>query len=401
MVAQGLAAGAWGQAPSIDELWALVQQQQAEIDALKLMLATAEQDIDTTSQRLDVAEQQVEATGSFVETLAVPSESDTSIGGYGELHYNNLGFDDGSDLDEIDYHRFVLFFGHRFNDRVRFFSELEIEHSLAGDGAPGEVELEQAYLDFALNDTMAAQAGLFLVPVGILNETHEPPTFYGVERNNVESIIIPATWWEAGGGLRGNFASGLSWNVAVHSGLAMPTQGASAFRVRSGRQKVAEASANNLAYTARVKYTGIPGLELAASYQYQSDPSQVPGDGLDSGSLFSAHAIYRHGDFSLQALYGGWSFDGVAAELAGDDQQSGWYVEPSFRLNPRWGVYARYEDLEGARDVDEFTQWEAGFNFWPSSDVVLKFDYRQRKHELEALASADFDGFDLGVGYQF
>lgn len=396
-----LAAQAQPNTPTIEELWAVVQRQQAEIEELRAMLGSAEREIQDTSQRLENTQSQVEATGSFVETLDVGSESATNIGGYGELHYNNLQADNGAETDEIDYHRFVLFFGHRFNDRVRFFSELEIEHSLAGDGAPGEVELEQAYVDFALNDTLAARAGLFLLPVGILNETHEPPTFYGVERNNVESIIIPSTWWEGGGALRGNFASGLSWDFAVHSGLAMPTTGGSAFRVRSGRQKVAEAMNSDWAYTGRLRYTGFPGLELSASYQYQSDPSQLPGDGLDAGSLFTTHAIYQSGDFSLRALYGRWKFDGEAVELANDDKQSGWYVEPSYRLNSRWGVYARYEDLEGARDADEFTQWEAGLNFWPVPDVVLKFDYRQRDHELLGLTGSDFDGFDIGLGYQF
>jgi len=348
-----------------------------------------------------VTEDRVAATGDFVESLEIAPASDTTLGGYGELHYNNLSADSGVDTDEIDFHRFVMFFGHRFNDRVRFFSELEVEHSLAGEGKPGEVELEQAFIDFRLNESISAQAGLFLVPVGILNETHEPPTFYGVERNNVENVILPSTWWEAGGAVKGNFANGLSWDFALHSGLAMPTSGSSAFRVRSGRQKVAEALASDPAYTFRLRYTGIPGLDLAASYQYQTDPSQMVGDGLDSGSLFTANAIYQTGDFTLRALYGQWSFDGLAVELAGDDRQSGWYVEPSYRLNPRWGVYARYEDVEGARDVDEFDQWEAGFNYWPVTNVVLKFDYRERDHALAALSDSNFNGFDLGVGYQF
>ncbi|OUR68170.1 porin, partial [Cycloclasticus sp. 46_83_sub15_T18] len=116
----------------------------------------------------------------------------TTIGGYGELHYNNLSGKGGaSDKDAIDFHRFVLFFGHEFSDDIRFFSELELEHSIAGDGKDGEVELEQAYIDFDLNDQHTARAGLFLLPVGIINETHEPPTFYGTERNPVEKNIIP------------------------------------------------------------------------------------------------------------------------------------------------------------------------------------------------------------------
>ncbi len=389
-------------APSIEEVWALVQQQQAQIEALEAELDKARKGMAATDEKVAETEARVEATGDFVESLAVADSGPrkTSIGAYGELHYNNISADSG-DTEEIDFHRFVLFFGHEFNDRIRFFSEFELEHSLAGDGAPGEVELEQAYVEFALRDDLYARTGLFLVPVGIINETHEPPTFYGVERNDVESIIIPATWWEAGAGIRGNLAGGLSWDASLHSGLAMPTTGGSAFRVRSGRQKVAEALASDPAATFRLKYTGLPGLELAASYQYQSDPSQVAGDGLDSGQLITTHAIYQRDRFALRALYAAWNFDGTAVEAADADQQSGWYIEPSFRVSDKWGVYARYEDLDAARQQDQFTQSEVGFNYWPHENVVLKMDLRRREFTLPALSASDFDAVDLGFGYQF
>ena len=337
-------------APTIEELWEIVQRQQAEIDELRRDLGEARATMAATNDRVEETEARVEATGDYVETLAVADTgTQTTIGGYGELHYNRTRSDAG-DSDEIDFHRFVLFFGHEFTDRVRFFSEFELEHSLAGDGAPGEVELEQAYVEYALTDNTSARTGLFLLPVGILNETHEPTTFYGVERNDVESIILPSTWWEGGAGLTGRLDSGFSWDLAMHSGLAMPTEGGSAFRVRSGRQKVAEAIASDPAYTARLKYTGMRGLELAASYQYQSD---------------------------------------------------GCFVEPSLRFSEKWGIYARYEDLDAARDQDKFTQNEFGLNYWPVPGVVLKMDYRMREHSLPALAVRDFDSFSLGFGYNF
>ncbi|MDH5214425.1 MAG: OprO/OprP family phosphate-selective porin [Gammaproteobacteria bacterium] len=387
---------------SIEDLWQIIQRQQAEIDSLRDEIRAARQDVDATSEKVAETEARVEATGEYVETMAtlqsVPSK--TTIGGYGELHYNNIDSDAG-DSDEIDFHRFVLFFGHEFTDRVHFYSELELEHSLAGDGAPGEVELEQAYVDFTLTDQLTARAGLFLLPVGIINETHEPQTFYGVERNDVENIIVPATWWEAGGAMYGHFGNGLSWDVAVHSGLAMPTTGSSAFSVRSGRQKVAEAIASDPAYTARLRYSGVPGLELAASYQYQTDPSQIAGDGLDSGQLISAHDDFRRAGFGLRALYSSWNFNGFAVEAADADKQDGWYIEPSYRLTEKWGFYGRYEDLDGARSQDKFTQSEVGFNFWPVSGVVLKMDYRKREHTLDALSGSDFDAIDLGFGYGF
>jgi hypothetical protein len=407
-LSSSMTAGAQQGTPSVEELWVIVQRQQAQIQALERQLAATQGELEGTNADVEATQSMVIATGDYIESLGDIVQDGgaggraTTIGGYGELHFNSIEADDAAfDTDQVDLHRFVLFFGHEFSDRIRFFSELELEHSLVAEDGPGEVELEQAYLDFGLTGSLSAQAGLFLVPVGILNETHEPPTFYGVERNDVESIILPSTWWEAGGAMSGNFANGISWKVAAHSGLAMPTTGGSAFRVRSGRQKVAEALASDPAYTLRIRYTGLPGLDLAASYQYQSDPSQIPGDGLDSGRLFTAHAIYQSGPFALRALYGGWSFSGAAVEAAGDDDQSGWYAEPSFRLTDRFGIYARYEDVEGARDLDQFTQWEAGFNYWPDPSVTIKLDVRSRDHELDALGGQDFDAVDVGIGYQF
>lgn len=392
-------APALSQTPDIEEIWDVVQQQQQEIEKLKKALAEANAELETAGEQID-------ATGDYLDSIAGPSEaSSTNIGGYGELHYNNLNSDDSArDLDQIDFHRFVLFFGHEFTERVRFFSELELEHSIAGDGQPGEIELEQAYLDVALTDSLSAKAGLFLVPIGTLNETHEPPTFYGVERNSVENVIVPSTWWEAGAALNGHFSNGLSWDVAAHSGLAIPTVGSNAFRVRSGRQKVSEALADDPAYTLRLRYSGIPGFDLAASYQYQSDASQVAGDGLDSGRLIAVNAAYGIGDFTLKGLYARWDFDGAAVEAAGADRQSGWYVEPSYRFTTDigdWGVYARQEEIEGARTQDQYQQRELGFNYWPVDNVVVKFDFRQREHELPIEFGRDFDGFDVGVGYQF
>ncbi len=341
----------------------------------------------------------------------------TSIGGYGELHYNNLsqkpGKDNGKPFRNADFHRFVLFVGHEFNDRMRFFSEIEIEHSIAGEGKSGEIEIEQAYLEFDAFNNTSIKGGLFLTPVGIMNETHEPNTFYGVERNHVENIIIPATWWAAGAGITQRFDFGLSFDANVTTGLKMPNgDGGSAFRVRSGRQKVSKAQADDLAYTGRIKYTGIPGLELAGTVQYQTDMSQEKGDGLEEGWLFETHAVFTReigpGEFSFRGLYAHWNINGSAIEAAGGDHQDGWYVEPGYRFRTAslggdgWGdigIYGRYEDVDGWRSSDQFNQWEVGFNYWPNRNIVIKADYRNNHNDVSS--AKDYDGFDIGIGYQF
>ncbi len=379
------------------ELLEKLESMQQQIDELRAQLAQTQTQTTETDAKVEAVAEVVEA-GSITQ----PQERKTTIAGYGELHYNSLSAEDPSyDVDEIDFHRFVLFFGHEFNDKTRFYSEFELEHSLAGDGKPGEVELEQAFIEFDLRQDLYAKAGLFLVPVGILNETHEPPTFYGVERNDVENIIIPSTWWEAGAGMNGRWGSSWNWDLALTSGLAMPTTGSNAFRVRSGRQKVAEALASDGAVTGRLRYLGVPGLQAALTMQYQFDPSQEANDGLDDGTLLEAHIDYQRAGFGLRALYARWDFSGEAVEAAGADKQTGWYIEPSYRLNSKVGFYTRYEQVDAARDRDKFDQWEFGMNWWPAENVVIKFDYRDRSHDLNSQAGRDFTGIDLGVGYSF
>ena len=289
----------------------------------------------------------------------------------------------------------MLYFNHEFSDSVRLFSELELEHALVVDtddgSGPGEVELEQAYIQIDLDDNTQFNAGVFLVPVGILNETHEPPTFYGVERNPVEKNIIPTTWWEAGVMLSNQNASGLSYDVAIHSGLDGGTN------IRGGRQKVAKAKANNWVLTGRVKYTGTPGLELAGTVSYQDDISQDSSDDVESATLIETHAIWSQGPFGARALYARWDIDGTGASSTGKDVQDGMYLEGSYRFTDSFGVFVRHNiwDNGGTGDTEK-AQSDFGFNYWPHENVVFKFDIQAQDD-----VAGDSDGFNLGVGYQF
>ena len=323
----------------------------------------------------------------------------TTLGGYGEMHLN-LG-----DREEIDFHRWVLFLSHRFNDRIKLFSELELEHSLSGDGKNGEVELEQAYLEFALGKGVYAKAGLFLLPVGTLNETHEPNTFFGVERNSVEKEIIPTTWWEGGVGLNQTLDNGFSWDVALHSGLDVPVMddtggfSSNAYRIRTGREKVSKAAASEPAVTGRVRYSGIPGVDLSAFAQYQNDITQTTSPEGNSATMIGATANLQRGGFGLRALAARWDIDGATPKALGVDEQYGYYVEPSYTImlgvNCRLGVFGRYNYYQYAKG--EITQYDAGINYWPIDNVVLKVDYSHIDEE----GSEEEDVFNLGVGYSF
>lgn len=358
-------------------------------DELRNTIEKQQQVLNELAARLNQTEQRLEATAAHAESSS--AVSNTTIGGYGEMHYNDIG-----DQQTLDFHRFVLYVGHEFNSKTRLYSELEVEHGFIQGGKGGEVALEQAYIEHDFTETTSAQAGMFLMPVGIINETHEPTTFYGVERNPVEKNIIPTTWREGGVKVSLQLQPGLTVDGAVTSGLNVPTDGGSAYKVRNGRQGLSEANADSLAYTGRIKYTAINGLELAATLHYQSDVTQ----GLEevSATLIEAHAIYQMNNFKIKALYASWDIDSDAAKALGRDQQQGFYIEPSYQFNEQIGVFARYNEYDnnaGIHGNTEKRQTNVGVNYWLTDGVVLKADIEKQT------GASDSDGFNLGIGYQF
>lgn len=452
---------------SLEEMWQIVQQQQQQIQTLteelkatRAALGDAVTKADTAVAKVEEVDQKVEATADAVEEVAAGGDEElattnvpqlptsvgssagrwgpisnrrtaaagrwadrTTLGGYGELHYNALNDDatafDGreNDLNRADFHRFVLFASHTFNDWIRFASELEIEHSVVADGDPGEVALELAWLELDLNARHHVRAGIDILPVGLINLTHEPNTFYGVERNPVETEIIPSTWSEATLALWGELGAGFAYNVYLHSGLEIPVVGGNAFRPRSGRQETAEADDQDAAILGRVIYAGVPGLELAATVDYQRDYTGT-ADNIDTDAwLFETHADWKHASgFGLRALYARWELGadrgaGVNPAAFNADKLQGWYIEPAYRfvlgvMPGELGLFGRYQSWDERNQLggaafrfesrDMFT---VGMNYWPHPQVVFKFD-AQWQH-ADGPVAQELDGINLGLGYQF
>ena len=388
-----LPAGAMAQQPSTAEMWQIIQRQQREIDELRKRASETDRKVETSAEAI---EKKVESEDGWWKR--------TTLGGYGELHYES------GDIDRLDFHRFVVTLGHRFNDRLRLHSELEFEHALIGEGQPGEVELEQAWLEYDFTPSTSGRAGLFLLPVGILNETHEPPTFYGVERNRVETNIIPTTWWEGGAGLSHAMENGLRFDGQVHGGLNVPTTGTNAFRVRNGRQKVANSTLRSPALTGRARYTGLPGIELGSTLQQQFDVTQGdPGDPDTAARLWEAHitgsrSIASGVSLGFRALYARWDLSGSRVKAIGRDEQWGWYAEPSVRFATGIGdvgLFARYsEDDNTAGDTadSKFGLFTVGTNYWIHPSVVMKLDYDIQ--DPPAGTKRD-DHVNVGLGFQF
>jgi hypothetical protein len=373
--------------PSMQEMWSIIQQQQATIEQLKSQINGNAQAVEQQTQTLEIISDNLDDSAN--------QESKYKFGGYGELHYGNT--DKGN---SIDFHRFVLFNGYDFSQQTRFYSELEIEHAFSGDGKPGEVEVEQAFIEHKLNDKTKITAGISLLPVGILNETHEPNTFYGVERNNVEKNIIPATWWAAGLGLSQIVSESFAYDLYVGEGLNVPISGSKAFLIRSGRQKSAKANGNKGAFTARLRFNPMNNLQLNASFQYQQDITQ--GELGINATLFEANAQYSSNGLTLKALYARWDLDDkVKAISVGRERQRGYYIEPSYRFgrSNQYGVFARYSNWDNAAGEDNLdtdtTQFDLGFNYWLTPQVVFKIDYQDQSDATSE------DGFHLGMGYAF
>lgn len=416
--------------PSTSEMWRLIQAQQKQIEELSALVQANQQanasaqselvstkatalsaktEAEATRNELVATRAQVEATTLAVEEFGASAFQSqgwwekTFIGGYGELHANIYEKGD----NKIDFHRFVLFVNHDFNDWIKFYSEIEIEHTSLGDSSSGsnqgELKLEQAFLRLNWTQQFYTDAGIILMPVGILNETHEPNTFYGVERNNVEARIIPTTWFE--GGIRAGyqFSNGVEAEFAVTSGLDS-TDG----QIRGTRQAVANAALNDPAFVSRVNYSGIAGLELGASAFYQDDLDQN-GDTDASALLSSVHAVYSKGGFGLKALYARWDLDGLEAKDALAEEQFGYYIEPSYRWSVSeqygdLGVFFRYSEYEyytGQTDgISENTIYEIGVNYWPTDNVVFKLDLQDISRSDQYSSNGDH-AVNFGLGYQF
>ena len=199
------------------------------------------------------------------------------FGGYGQIDYNQPIDKDFRQNGKLDIHRLILFAGYEFNEKTKFITEIEFEHV-------SEVYIEQAYLNYQLLNNMSVKGGLILIPMGIINEYHEPPSFNGVERPNVDKNIVPTTWREIGLGVDGRLNSAsLRYQVYVVNGFN-GYDGTGKFKgsngLRSGRQKGAESYISSPKKKKKIDYFGISGLKLGLSGYFGKSQSTLY-DGLD------------------------------------------------------------------------------------------------------------------------
>lgn len=367
---------------------------------------------------------------------ATESSMSTAIGGYGEIHVRGTTRGREGEREWVaDIPRLVIFVAHEFNEAFRAYIELEVEHSLSCSTCPGAVELEQAYVDWKLlGDTLGLRAGLALVPMGIINQWHEPPVFHGVVRPRVETTVIPSTWREIGLGLVGQPFEALRYEVYAMTGLD-PT-GFGPGGIAGGRQNGGFAAANAWAVTGRVEVEPLLGVVIGASgYASDAGPNAAlfnkAGDPVDLSLPvigYSLDARWRRSGLEWKVLYTEWHLpESKALMLAYSTTGARAFTDPSRPVPTRMrGAY-----IEGAYDVlhplglsqqllpfariehyntqsavpDTFTQnptfsardFTFGLSYRPIQQVVFKMDYQLRNKKL----GYDETQINFGAGFMY
>lgn len=400
------------------ELERQIQLLSEELEKLKLG-QVAEQEPDAPAGRYGLA-----PAASKVYRV----EKGVSIGGYGEAVLQDFAdeSDDGlpsGKLNQFDFLRAIVYLGYKFNDRFLFNSELEFEH--ASTDKEGVVSVEFAYLDYLWRPQINLRGGMVLIPMGFVNELHEPTVFYGVNRPQVERVIIPTTWRENGGGAFGDLGP-FSYRTYVVVGLKSSGFSSSS-GLRGGRQKGSKSIAEDFAWTGRFDLTGVPGVLVGGSFftgnsgQGAETPFDVPIDGRTS--LFDVHAQFNYRGLQLRGLFAHGTVGDAALinrslGLTGDSsigsELGGWYLEAAYDLvslkpgGASWSLvpFLRYEDYDTQAKVplgfarnpaNDRSVFTFGFEFEPIIRMVLKLDYQDFRNR----AGTGTNQWNFGLGYLF
>jgi DtxR family Mn-dependent transcriptional regulator len=357
----------------------------------------------------------------LAQTSSQPTETRrTNLSGYMDFHFNKEEFVDG----RLDFHRFVLLVTHTFSPRIRFVGELELEHAFVeGLEEAGELELEQAYVDFLLDRSFNVRAGMMLMPIGIINERHEPPVFYGVERPFIDTVIIPTTWFEVGAGVHGEIGRGWRYRGYVTAPLNAAEFTAEE-GVREGRQKGAESNIGRPAVTGRLEYVGYRGLTLGAGAWsgrsgFEFRPRfDVPVSLVEADARYSRRGYEFRGQFAQIWIDNAGQLNDTLALRVGVNPNigsalRGFSLEGSrrFLAGTRLGEiggFVRYENFDtqyrmpaGYVPLLEFDRdaWVFGANFWPDPDVAVKVDYTIVRNQSSVITAPN--SFNVGLGWWF
>jgi hypothetical protein len=424
----------------INELEKKIEELQKELDTIKA--EEGQTNVEEIRRQLSVLAEEVEKMRSGEQTIELadderralglgPSAASVytkkqgvSIAGYGEMLYENFDQDTDSGspsnrIDQIDFLRAIVYFGYRFNDKFLFNSEVEFEHASTGSG--GEVSVEFAHIDYLMNDSITLRGGMVLIPMGFLNEYHEPTVYLGARRPVTETVIIPSTWRENGFGIVGRTGI-VDFRAYLINGLN--ASGFNSSGLRGGRQKGALAKIESPAFVGRVDATPAPGMLFGGSIYYGNSgfyTNLLNPDESFGTFIGEIHGEYRRGPLELRGLYAWASVDDVTelnrlltltANNSIGENQGGGYLQAGYNLlagrSTHAGLtpYVRYEVVDTQKDVPagfernparDQSIWTFGLEYRPIFNIVVKADYQAVNNE----ADSGIDQFNLNLGYSF
>ena len=265
---------------------------------------------------------------------------------------------------------------------------------------------------------------MLLVPMGLVNEFHEPTVFIGAERPVTENRIIPSTWRENGGGFYGAFdqVSFRAYFINGFNGSAFSSGG-----LRGGRQKGGKAKSTSMAFTGRLDVTPTPGVFFGASfYTGDSGQGEIVVDGTEYGigtTIFDVHGQAQVRGVDVRALFARASLSDAARlnQALGKSGSSGVgeglqgaYVQFGYDLlsqvSGAGGVgltpYVRYEQVDTQHRMPtgferslstDNTYFTVGIELKPNPGVVLKVDHAWVRND----ADSGVNQFNVNLGYAF
>jgi len=366
------------------------------------------------------------------------AEPDTVVSSYGEIAYSRPT--KAPEATNVDLARAVIGLSHRFNEKTKMAAEFEWEHAVTSASDSGEAEVEQLWVEREFDSGARGRVGLFLMPVGLINQNHEPTAYYGVFRPDVDTKIIPSTWREAGVGLTGTTDYGLSWDVALTTAPNLskwdPTspEGAARGPLQAIHGEAQFAAANTLGTVGALNWRGVPGLLVGGSVVYDNIGQNQPGF-LANGSkllLWDVHSRYQAGKWDLagvlvrgtisntEAVNASFAASAPPAPTLVPQLFYGGYVQAAYKLwqheDLRLTPFVRYEVYNtaagfgslpvGLGGITQPTEHltTIGASFYVTDSVVLKADYRHYQVNQLPDPVNHFNvgnSLNLGMGYSF
>lgn len=346
---------------------------------------------------------------------------------YGHIDYNQKIEKGIRNPGNVDVHRIVTLFGYQFNRNTQFMTEIEFEHA-------DEIFIEQAFIKHRLNSKINLKAGMILVPMGFVNEQHEPTFFYSVERPLLDKNIIPTTWREIGFGISGLLTDqSLKYQLYLFNTVNGYNNGAKfsgATGIRSGRQKGSKEILTGLpALSGQLEYYGFENGKVGLSFykgktntslvkdypQITPESQAIIDSSMINMTMLSLHASFSPGKLDTRFQYTH-SFFGNSSnynDFASSDlpeQMMGYYLTIAYNLlnsnNQKLSPFIRYSRLNNHFVTGENTQKNLalnqnittlGINYFPNPGVVFKVDYQFYNKD----DNSSFQQFNTGVGVWF